>query len=278
MTTKGRTTCPRICASALTATQLSIPVQDGKPAARHLAGHLPVRTSPRHARARDRAAPDGRMSLESVRAWLARARPRSPADRGRGEHGNGRHRRQGARRRAGADREDAGGPRRRASFLLVHARRRPARQPQVQGRVRRAAADARGRRDPRVDRPSGRRGLPIRAEDAAPGLSRPIAAGVRHRLSRRRIAQHVGGDRRPSGCSRWSASAGSTYAGCRTKRPGFSSSAETSGSGQGVPSDQRRRRSPPWRARSAGRTRPARPARRTLRRRARSRQRDGDRA
>src|SRR5690349_25155575 len=40
-----------------------------------MAGHLPVRAPRGHARARDRASPGGRMSLQSVRAWIAENAP-----------------------------------------------------------------------------------------------------------------------------------------------------------------------------------------------------------
>ena len=83
--------------------------------------------------------------------------------------------------------------------------------------------------------PSGRRRLSIRAGDRTAGLSRRVAEGVRCGLSGGRVAQHVGRKCRPTGCSSWSASAGSTYAGCPRKRAGLSSAGATASIGHGAP-------------------------------------------
>ena len=65
--------------------------------------------------------------------------------------------------------------------------------------------------------------------------------GVRRGLSGGRLAQHFGRGADASVCSTWSASAGSTYAGCRRKRPGLSASALTSIDRPRRADDQRRR-------------------------------------
>ena len=76
---------------------------------------------------------------------------------------------------------------------------------------------------------------PFGLKTPLPVYRRRVAAGVRRGLSGRRLAQHVGRGDDANVCSSWSASAGSTYAGCRRKRAGLSSSALTSATGHGVP-------------------------------------------
>src|SRR5438270_265333 len=64
---------------------------------------------------------------------------------------------------------------------------------QTPGRAGSASANARARGDFRGHRSSGRRRLPLWAQDAAAGLSRCFAGGIRCRLSGWRVAQHFGG-------------------------------------------------------------------------------------
>ena len=237
--------------AALTQTQLSIPVDGGRMVLGTWQGIYLFEHRREPPRARDRASPDRRMSDEPrVRPRLARASTRPTCALIEVEESTATvdDRGAGARRRAGADRQDAGGPRRRRRlFLLVTRGDARLDNAQDQGRVRRAPAHARGGGDAGADRPSGRRRLPVRAGDRAAGLSRRVAAGVRH-WSIRRAARSTRRSRcRPSGCSTWSASAGSTYAAYPRKRAGLSSSAATSAIGHGVPAisashDRRHRR------------------------------------
>src|SRR5437868_3561913 len=74
MMTRDPTTCPRTCAARSPRPSCrSCAEWAHRP--RHLAGHLPVRAPAQHAGPADRAAPDRRMSAQSVRAWLAEHAP-----------------------------------------------------------------------------------------------------------------------------------------------------------------------------------------------------------
>ena len=216
MTTKARTTCRRICARA--DPDAVCDPGSGRPAdARHLARHFPVRASRATARAPDRAAPDRRMSARvgPRPGWQEHA-PDLPLI----EVGRALRPSSTAAKALGVE------PGRIAKTLAVRAgdaassccvARGDARldKRKSQGRVRRPAADARGRGDARADRPSGGRSLPVRARDAPARLSRRVAASVRRRLSRLADRSTPRSKYRPSACSTWSAERGSTYAGSR---------------------------------------------------------------
>ena len=175
------------------------------------------------------------MSLESVRAWLAEHAPDLPLIEVEESTATVETAAKALGRRAGRIAKSLAVRAGDADFPARRARRCPARQWQDQGGVRRPAADARRGGDVGADRPSGRRRLPVRTGDGPAGLSRPVAGGVRHRLSGGRVAQHVGRSLDANGCSTSSATAGSTYAAYPRKRAGLSSSAATVSIGQGVP-------------------------------------------
>ena len=130
---EGPDDMPAHLRSALTATQLSIPVA-GRPARCSAPGRAFSCSNIAATRPSARSRCTWSANEPRIRSRLARGeRARSAADRSRGEHGDRRHRRQGARRRAGPHREDPRGPRRRPSVPARHARQCAARQPQVQG-------------------------------------------------------------------------------------------------------------------------------------------------
>ena len=59
---EGPDDMPAHIKAALTQTQLTVPVDDGRPGTRHLAGHLPVRAPRRASSAGDRSASDRRVT------------------------------------------------------------------------------------------------------------------------------------------------------------------------------------------------------------------------
>ena len=134
------------------------------------------------------------MSLESVRAFFAEKAPdisviESPMSSATVDAG-----RRSLWRRAGADRQNAELADRRARGADRGRRHLADGQQEGEGAVRRKAENARPRGSRRDHRARSRRRLSVRIEDAAAGLLRRLAEGVRHRGAGRGLDPQRGED------------------------------------------------------------------------------------